>query len=166
MNDTHESSLMALQKNREQRMASLGRARARAKLHKSLEKGASEMTGQKREMTGQKRTDIAGGLFTMLSRLHDRHAEMTVGQARAFMAIAMKPGLTQKDLWKVLDVTDSSASRYLTLLSDIGRGETPGMDLVSMKVNPLDRRERILDLTPKGKRLIDDLWADIQRAAK
>jgi DNA-binding MarR family transcriptional regulator len=30
-----------------------------------------------------------------------------------------------------------------------------------MRVNPNDRRERLLYLTPKGRRLIDDIAADL-----
>jgi len=77
--------------------------------------------------------------------------------------IAGRPGIAQRDLYRLMDATDSAASRIVAMLSDIGSRNTPGLDLVSMEVNPQDRREKHLALTHKGRRLMDDILTDLKR---
>jgi DNA-binding MarR family transcriptional regulator len=101
------------------------------------------------------------GLLKAFRRLRDRHADMTLLQAMCFFTVATKQGITQRALYEELSASDSAASRILAVLSDIGDRKTAGLDLVSMRVNPNDRRERLLYLTPKGRRLIDDIAADL-----
>lgn len=105
----------------------------------------------------------AGALLKALGRLRDRHDDMTITQAMFFLFVAHNPGTTQRALYQALGSNDSVASRTLAILSDLGARNTAGLDLVTMRVNPNDRRERLLDLTPKGKRLLADLHADLTR---
>lgn len=103
------------------------------------------------------------GLLRVLTRLRDLHPDMTVLQAMCLAYIAAKPGMTQRELYRHLGSNDSVASRTVALLSDIGNRGTPGFDLVRMDVDPADRRQRLLSLTPKGCRFAKDLAQDIVR---
>jgi DNA-binding MarR family transcriptional regulator len=96
-------------------------------------------------------------LMRALIRLRDLHADMTLLQAQAFLLITQKPGIRQEALYNDLDMADSSASRTLALLSDVGARGFAGLDLIYAKIDPADRRYRLLYLTPKGKRLASDL---------
>lgn len=102
---------------------------------------------------------LGTALLKVMQRLKHQHPDMTVYQAQFFIMVAANPGINQKDLYTSLGSNDSVASRTLALLSDVGSRSVPGLNLVSAKINPLDRRERLLNLTPKG----ETLWADIRR---
>jgi DNA-binding MarR family transcriptional regulator len=104
----------------------------------------------------------AKGLFKVLGRLRDRHADMTVLQAMVFLAIAEHPGITQAELSGLLAVRDSTVSRAVAMLSDIGVRNVGGLDLIEVCVGD-DRRNRELFLTPKGTRLLGDFANDIGR---
>jgi DNA-binding MarR family transcriptional regulator len=107
----------------------------------------------------------AAYLVKALQRLRDLHPEMTVLQAQFFLLVASEPGLTQRELWGRLDASDTAASRILAALSDIGDRGRPGLDLITMKVQKSDRRTRLVTLTPKGQRLIDDILAEFDRVS-
>jgi DNA-binding MarR family transcriptional regulator len=111
----------------------------------------------------ENRKGEADKLFRVLRRLRDKHSDMTMLQGQALFLVAMKPGLSQRQLLAELNCNDSTVARIMALLSDIGDRKGPGLDLVVMKVNPLDRRERLLFLSPKGKRLMEDIALDLER---
>jgi DNA-binding MarR family transcriptional regulator len=105
----------------------------------------------------------ATALIKVLARLRDRHADMTLQQAMFLFYVAQRPGITQREVYEALGSSDSVASRTLAILSDVGLRNVAGLELVEMKVNPQDRRERFLSLSPKGKRLMDDILSDLAR---
>lgn len=82
-------------------------------------------------------------------------------QAMVLIHVAAHPGVSQNELFEALDSNDSTVSRTLALLSDIGDRKSPGLDLVRMQVDTVDRRRRLVYLTPKGKRLIGDIVGDL-----
>ena len=102
---------------------------------------------------------LSDAIVRTMQRLRDQHGDMTLFQAQFFVVIAANPGINLKDVYRQIGANDSMASRTMALLTDIGSRTIPGLDLVVARVNSLDRRERLLDLTPKGKRL----WADIEK---
>lgn len=51
----------------------------------------------------------------------------------------------------------ASASRHVALLSHTRRQGTEGMGLVEVTVNPEERRQRLITLTPKGKRVYQSI---------
>lgn len=102
-------------------------------------------------------TEHAEVLMRALARLRDLHEDMTLLQAMTFLCVAANPGIQQRGLYDKLDMEDSSASRTLALLSDVGARGFAGLDLIKAKIDPQDRRMRLLSLTPKGARLMDDL---------
>jgi DNA-binding MarR family transcriptional regulator len=109
-------------------------------------------------------TNKAVGLLKTLKRLRDQHADMTVFQAQFFVAIASSDPeeVNQRELWRDLDSSDSVASRTLALLSDIGSRTTTGLDLLVLRTNPMDRRERLVSLSSKGRRLWHDIMNDFK----
>ncbi len=107
------------------------------------------------------KTDTAARLVKVLGRLRDLHLDMSINQAMTLFHVAQYPGITQRALYEALGVSDSVASRALAVLSEFGTRNTAGLDLVVMQTNENDRRERLLYLTPKGKRLIDDILKDL-----
>jgi len=104
-------------------------------------------------------TKLGDALVRTMQRLRDQHEDMTLFQAQFFVVIATNPGINMKDAYRQIGARDSMASRTLALLTDIGSRTVLGLDLVVARINSLDRRERLLDLTPKGRRL----WSDIEK---
>jgi DNA-binding MarR family transcriptional regulator len=114
-------------------------------------------------MTDEDRAETARRLLKVFARLRDLHGSMTLQQAMALMLIASEQGQPQKAIADWFDISDGLASRHAQLLSDVGLDEIPGLDLVSMKAG-VDRRTRLLFLTNKGRRFLDDIAADLGMA--
>lgn len=101
--------------------------------------------------------------YTRLTRSIDEGlAEHGLGRAhhRALYFIARQPDLTISELLKILAITKQSLGRVLT---DLGvRG------LVEMRAGVIDRRQKLLRLTPEGTafeaRLFDALRASLAAA--
>ncbi|HLS59358.1 MAG TPA: MarR family transcriptional regulator [Paracoccaceae bacterium] len=74
---------------------------------------------------------------------------------RALHFIARRPGLTVKGLIEILGVTKQSLNRVLRQLIDDG--------LVESRVGRIDRRQRNLELTERGRALEQDLAAAQQQ---
>ena len=102
----------------------------------------------------------ASKLIRALGRLREIHHAMTVLQVQHFLHIAANPGITQSRICQDLDSND--AARTLGLLSEYG---DPGLELIKMKLNPDDPRERFLYLTLKGRHLMDDIVKDLAAPA-
>jgi DNA-binding MarR family transcriptional regulator len=104
----------------------------------------------------------AARMTRAMRRLRDLHPDMTLLQAMFFLSVAANPGASQRDIYALLDTNDSNAARTIAILSDIGGRRSAPLDLIKVSIDPLDRRQRMLDLTPKGRRLMDDIAADIE----
>lgn len=104
---------------------------------------------------------VGQALCRVLGRLRDLHIDMTVQQALVFMYVAGHPGTTQAAIMRDLGLGDSLVSRAIGLLTDIGLRRVRGLELVDQARLPDDRRTCVLTLTPKGRRLMDDIRRDL-----
>jgi DNA-binding MarR family transcriptional regulator len=81
-----------------------------------------------------------------------------MGTAVSFLMIAEGEtpdgGLSVTELSNKGGFALSSASRYVQALAELDRHRRPGHDLVSDQVDPMERRRKVLKLTPKGKRIL------------
>jgi DNA-binding MarR family transcriptional regulator len=109
------------------------------------------------EITAQR---LAGALL----RLRQIHSDMTIQQAAALLFIAGNPGITQRRVWALLDISDGVASRTLAILGEYGSRGTQPLGLIEVRADLNDRRNRICRLTPKGERLIGQIHADLYGA--
>jgi len=99
---------------------------------------------------------LAEGLVYMMQRLRDEHTGITALQVQALGIVAAEPGIEQKDLLKALGCSNGAASRTASILTSLGNRKKDGLGLIDRRENPLDRRQRILKLTPAGERLFGD----------
>jgi DNA-binding MarR family transcriptional regulator len=108
---------------------------------------------------------LAAQLVGILMHLQALHRDMTILQARMFFAIASAPGCTQRSMLEALGGSDSALSRVMAVLSDTvpKEGRAGGLGLVEYKENPLDRREKLMRLSPKGKQLWEEITQDLER---
>jgi DNA-binding MarR family transcriptional regulator len=105
--------------------------------------------------------------FVALRRLREVYPDMTILQAMAFFYVAGNEGVPQKQVREHLEAgADSTASRILGMLADVGFRGTAGVGLLVFKNNPHDRRERLMYLSPKGKRLMASIMSDLSIKAE
>lgn len=80
--------------------------------------------------------------------------EMPIQYVVSFLEIARHEGLSVSDLASRMGMAQSSASRQLAALSKFRARLQPGHDLVAAHEDPMERRKKIIMLTPKGKVLL------------
>lgn len=106
------------------------------------------------DQSQERQARLVFNVARILGALRELHDDMTVLQAQALFHVAHNPGITQRELIKLIGSATSTASRTIGLLSEFGSRGTPGLHLIRMEVNLQDRRERNCYLTDKGERLM------------
>lgn len=96
-------------------------------------------------------------LYERLEVLREVRSEMPIQTASVLLAIAMRPGILQRDLPDVVGISQSSVSRNINALSAWDRHDKPGLGLVTQKVGPRGARSPELHLTKAGKDLVKRL---------
>jgi len=70
---------------------------------------------------------------------------------QAYLAVALRPGLTMADMTDMVGMSQSSCSWNVGALSKCHRLGKLGMDYVDAIVDPHQQRRKVMYLTPKGK---------------
>jgi DNA-binding MarR family transcriptional regulator len=106
--------------------------------------------------------EVAARLLRVLTCLNDLHIDMTVRQAMCLLMVAAKPGITLQELYETLKFRHSLASRQVALLAHVGNkyGQS-GLGLIRIEEGYPDRRQRVLHLTPKGEKIMQDIARDL-----
>lgn len=79
-------------------------------------------------------------------------SEMPLQQAHCLLLIAgAKEGTSLTDLAKKAGIGLATASRYVAALGKINRKKEEGLKLIEAYEDPMERRKKIIRLTPKGK---------------
>ena len=98
-------------------------------------------------------------LFRALEEFRKLDPTMPSQTAAIFLYVAVHPGCTMKDVAEALGTSESSVSRNVSALSDWHRLKRPGLGLVTKDYDPYELRRRIINLTPKGQRVLNSLSA-------
>lgn len=78
--------------------------------------------------------------------------EMPLGQAKCLFVIAQaEDGLSLTDISKKAGIGLATASRNVGALGNINRKREEGLRLIEAFEDPMERRKKIIRLTPKGK---------------
>lgn len=83
--------------------------------------------------------------------------EMQAHTLNIFLVVCMHPNVTMKDLGERLGVSQATMSRNIAALGKVHRLNRPGYDLCIAEEDPVERRRKVVNLTPKGKRVRDAL---------
>jgi DNA-binding MarR family transcriptional regulator len=94
----------------------------------------------------------------LIKRL-DPSDSMSVSTVLMLLYVMQYPGSTIKELEKVSEMSKSSASRHLLILTERGdrARARPGLGLVTTYEDPHDARVKRAKLTPKGVKLQSDI---------
>lgn len=97
-----------------------------------------------------KKMDL-GDAVELVFRLRQMSGDMPIAQAYCLLLIALYEGLSLKDLAQRADIGMASASRYVSMFSSMTRPGEAGLGLVEAVEDPMERRKKIIKLTPKGR---------------
>lgn len=83
-------------------------------------------------------------------------SNMPIAQVSFFLNAAKNEGLSLTDLADMSGILLANASRYIVTLSNGKLGEK-GLDLLDYYENPTNRRQKLVVLTEKGRKLVAQL---------
>jgi DNA-binding MarR family transcriptional regulator len=111
--------------------------------------------------TASKSIDRLLEIIGAFREIDHRHRGITTEAIAAFLLVARNPGIGLSKIAETLGVAESTATRNVFLLSRFREPGLHGLDLVVSDINPENRREKVVHLTPKGeilaRKLIDKL---------
>ncbi len=88
--------------------------------------------------------------FRFVEAFRELRPDIQMHTASVLFLIAMKPGLGQRDLLGLIDMSQANLSRNIYALSAIDRHGKPGLNLIVQHRHPVDARNTMLYLTPEG----------------
>ncbi|KQV84354.1 MarR family winged helix-turn-helix transcriptional regulator [Rhizobium sp. Root1220] len=89
-----------------------------------------------------------------IEQLRELFPDIPMQTISVFLLIAMKPGISQRDLLKLLDLSQAGISRNVMALGEMNRHGKPGLGLIVQRKDPFDNRQVMLSLSPSGKALV------------
>lgn len=84
-------------------------------------------------------------------------AEMQLQQLVILLEVGKNPGITQREVSQLYDISAASMSRNVSALSDTHWKGHGGHKLIIQEPMPRQRRQNMLRLTGKGERLLEKL---------
>lgn len=97
-------------------------------------------------------------LSAVVSAVRVLNEVMPIQQFGVLLEIAKRDGaIGIMEIAKILGMAEASASRLVAALSDLDHKKKPGLFLVETRTDRMDMRRKWCHLTPKGKRLIEQI---------
>ena len=102
------------------------------------------------------------GILKCVAELRKIDSEMPLPQVHCLFLLAKagETGMSLTELSKAAEIAMATASRYIGNLGKINRFKEEGFNLVESYEDPMERRKKIIRLTPKGRVLINRLIGD------
>lgn len=98
-----------------------------------------------------------GKLISLFDTLRDLNPEMPAQNVLTLLLVAQSPGISMAELQQRLKVASSTMSRNIASLSaHRGKGEA-GLGLIEAREDIMDRRAKLVWLTPAGVKFADNL---------
>jgi DNA-binding MarR family transcriptional regulator len=88
---------------------------------------------------------------------------MPLQYVTSFIEVALEEGLTVSEYANRVGISQSLMTRHLADLGEINRYHEAGLGLVEQVENVMDRRERRIRLTPKGRHVVYEVAAAQKR---
>jgi hypothetical protein len=93
---------------------------------------------------------------SFLNVFRTMHPRIEAQTIVTFLMVASHEGRTQQQIAELVGTTQSSVSRNLAALAQYG---DVALDLVTIRENPENRRQKEVRLTPKGRMVIQQIRA-------
>ena len=101
-------------------------------------------------------------LKNCVEELRKIEEEMPAQRLVVLLTIAIREGITYKEVQEETGLANSTVSRNISAMSKINRHGKPGTNLVEAYQEESGYRRKLLYLTPKGKRLVHSLIHNIE----
>ena len=95
--------------------------------------------------------------FRFIEAFRELRPDMPMQTASIFLLVAMKPGIAQRDLLSLTDLSQAAISRNTSALMAVDRHGKPGLNLIVQRRHPLDGRSTMLYLTSEGNAFLSRL---------
>jgi DNA-binding MarR family transcriptional regulator len=82
---------------------------------------------------------------------------MPTQMLQTFLAVARQPGINMQQLGEILKTSQASCSRNVAALGKWHKLGEPGLDLIEAVEDPIERRRKIMFLTPKGRAHVQEI---------
>lgn len=90
--------------------------------------------------------------FKFLSRIQQVDSEMPIQQMMCLLVISQSSeGLSLTDVAKRVNISMTTASRYIGSLGKINRHKEEGLNYIEAYEDPMERRKKIIRVTKKGE---------------
>ena len=113
----------------------------------------------RRTVTTPQLNDVLFALRRLTER--GKYGNLPTQVLEIFLYVASHDGCHKPAMEEDLDMSSASGSRNSDYLTTQGRPNTAGLNLITKEDDPDNRRRQILQLTPSGVRLKNDLLKDI-----
>jgi len=102
-------------------------------------------------------------MFKFMAEFRKLDNEIQAQTVQTFLAIAMskKEKVPMADLLETIGVSQASCSRNVAFFTDWTRKKVKGPNLLASKEDPMERRRKLVYLTPKGKQFynsLENIW--------
>jgi DNA-binding MarR family transcriptional regulator len=97
----------------------------------------------------------------LLKAFRDVEPEFPIQQAETLLWIAMRPGVSTRELCDLTGMAQASVSRNIAALGLVHRKGMPGKDFVTAESDPVEARRMIYFLTSKGRAFVTSLLAKV-----
>lgn len=88
----------------------------------------------------------------LISAIRMIDPEMPLQQAHCFLIVAQaEDGLSLSEIAKKAEIGLATASRYIAALGKLNRHKEQGLQVIESFEDPMERRKKIIRLTPKGR---------------
>lgn len=96
------------------------------------------------------------GTVKALELVRDTHPDVNLSALLMLLVISLadKDGVSMADLEKQLGLSQAGCSRNVALLTDTNRHREEGAGLITRHEDPMNRRTKVVRLSPKGVRFM------------
>jgi DNA-binding MarR family transcriptional regulator len=108
-------------------------------------------------------TAVLAGLLKALKPFRELNPTMPLQYVTAFLQVAITEGRTVTDYANALGTSQSLMTRHLADIGVVNRYHEAGYDLIEMKTDLMDRRNKRSLLTAKGHRLVGEILGALKR---
>ncbi len=92
--------------------------------------------------------------------------ELPTQHLHLFLHAVLNTGSTIKELETLTGISRAAASRIVDYLSFRQYRDKPGPGLLAAEEDPFERRRKIVRVTPKGERFLQDVAAEVSKAQR
>lgn len=102
-------------------------------------------------------------LHSLIREVRTISPRMEMQDLETLLLVALHPGISPLEVSEKTGISGSAASRAAYRLSAEQEPGVSGPSLLSVEINPQDRRRKQLYLTPTGQRFVGSLTAEFGR---